>query len=136
MWAAHSQDCTAPPRAWGVGIEWQLATKSEVGGVRHAVRIAVTAHGARAAQTVRVNGRLTTRSFSKQADISVPRFHNSGSAVDRIVAPPGISERKLMDCLTLLGRDTDIVVRATPKRKGQGAVPVSKSLHGETPTIP
>lgn len=37
----------------------------------------------------------------------------------------GFSERKLMDCLTLLGRDIDIVVRATPKRRGQGAVSVS-----------
>jgi predicted XRE-type DNA-binding protein len=37
----------------------------------------------------------------------------------------GFSERKLMDCLTLLGRDIDIVIRATPKRKGQGAVSVS-----------
>ena len=37
----------------------------------------------------------------------------------------GFSERKLMDCLTLLGRDIEIVVRATPKRKGQGAVSVS-----------
>ena len=37
----------------------------------------------------------------------------------------GFSERKLMDCLTLLGRDIDIVVRATPKGKGQGAVSVS-----------
>ena len=37
----------------------------------------------------------------------------------------GFSERKLMDCLTLLGRDIDIVVRATTKRKGQGAVSVS-----------
>lgn len=37
----------------------------------------------------------------------------------------GFSERKLMDCLTLLGRDIDIVVRWTPKRKGQGAVSVS-----------
>ena len=37
----------------------------------------------------------------------------------------GFSERKLMDCLTHLGRDVDIVVRATSKRKGQGAVSVS-----------
>lgn len=37
----------------------------------------------------------------------------------------GFSERKLMDCLTHLGRDVDIVVRATPNRKGQGAVSVS-----------
>jgi len=37
----------------------------------------------------------------------------------------GVSERKLMDCLTLLGRDVEIVVRAATKRKGQGAVSVS-----------
>jgi predicted XRE-type DNA-binding protein len=37
----------------------------------------------------------------------------------------GFSERKLMDCLTLLGRDIDIVVRLAPKRKGHGAVSVS-----------
>jgi predicted XRE-type DNA-binding protein len=37
----------------------------------------------------------------------------------------GFSERKLMDCLTLLGRDVEIVVRAATKRKGQGAVSVS-----------
>jgi predicted XRE-type DNA-binding protein len=37
----------------------------------------------------------------------------------------GFSERKLMDCLTLLGRDIDIVVREKPRRKGQGAVSVS-----------
>jgi predicted XRE-type DNA-binding protein len=37
----------------------------------------------------------------------------------------GFSERKLMDCLTHLERDVDIVVRATPKKKGQGAVSVS-----------
>ena len=37
----------------------------------------------------------------------------------------GFSERKLMDCLTLLGRDIDIVVRPTQKRKRQGAVSVS-----------
>ena len=36
-----------------------------------------------------------------------------------------MSERKLMDCLTLLGRDVEIVVRAATKRKGQGAVSVS-----------
>lgn len=37
----------------------------------------------------------------------------------------GFSERKLMDCLTLLGRDVEIVVRAATKRKGRGAVSVS-----------
>jgi predicted XRE-type DNA-binding protein len=37
----------------------------------------------------------------------------------------GFSERKLMDCLTRLGRDVEIVVRAAAKRKGQGTVSVS-----------
>lgn len=34
----------------------------------------------------------------------------------------GFSERKLMDCLTRLGQDVDIVVRTTSRAKGQGAV--------------
>ena len=37
----------------------------------------------------------------------------------------GFSERKLMDCLTRLGQDVDIVVRTTSRAKGQGAVSVS-----------
>jgi predicted XRE-type DNA-binding protein len=37
----------------------------------------------------------------------------------------GFSERKLMDYLTLLGRDVEIVVRAVPRRKRPGAVSVS-----------
>ena len=47
----------------------------------------------------------------------------------------GCSERKLMDCLTLLGRDVEIVVRAATKRKGQGAVSVSFAWMGMTPAI-
>jgi predicted XRE-type DNA-binding protein len=37
----------------------------------------------------------------------------------------GVSERKMMDCLTILGRDIDIVDRTAPKGKRQGAVSVS-----------
>src|SRR5271156_994638 len=37
----------------------------------------------------------------------------------------GFSECELMNCLTVLGRNIDIVVRTTPKRKGQGTVSVS-----------
>jgi len=37
----------------------------------------------------------------------------------------GFSEHKLMDCLTLLGRDVEIMVRTVAKRKGPGAVSVS-----------
>jgi predicted XRE-type DNA-binding protein len=36
----------------------------------------------------------------------------------------GFSERKLMDGMTPLGRNIDIVVRKTLKRNGQGAVSV------------
>jgi predicted XRE-type DNA-binding protein len=37
----------------------------------------------------------------------------------------GFSERKLMDCLTRLGQDVDIVVRTKPNARRQGAVSVS-----------
>ncbi len=37
----------------------------------------------------------------------------------------GFSERKLMDCLTLLGQDVQIVVRKRPDKRGAGAVSVT-----------
>lgn len=36
----------------------------------------------------------------------------------------GVSERKLIDCLTSLGRDVDIVVKDTPGRRAGGKVTV------------
>ena len=36
----------------------------------------------------------------------------------------GLSERKLMDCLTRLGQDVQINVRHAPKTQGQGALSV------------
>jgi helix-turn-helix protein len=36
----------------------------------------------------------------------------------------GISERKLMDCLTRLGRDVQINVRHAPKKQGRGVLSV------------
>jgi predicted XRE-type DNA-binding protein len=36
----------------------------------------------------------------------------------------GISERKLIDCLTNLGRDVEIVVKDAPRRKAGGKVTV------------
>lgn len=36
----------------------------------------------------------------------------------------GISERKLIDCLTSLGRDVEIVVRDAPRRRDGGKVTV------------
>ncbi|HYA20134.1 MAG TPA: helix-turn-helix transcriptional regulator [Burkholderiales bacterium] len=37
----------------------------------------------------------------------------------------GISERKLMDCLTRLGRDVQIVVKPTPRSRSVGRVSVA-----------
>ena len=36
----------------------------------------------------------------------------------------GISERKLIDCLTSLGRDVDIVVKEAPRRRAGGKLTV------------
>lgn len=36
----------------------------------------------------------------------------------------GISERKLIDCLTSLGRDVEIVVKDTPRRRAGGKLTV------------
>ena len=36
----------------------------------------------------------------------------------------GVSERKLIDCLTGLGRDVEIVVRAAPRRRAGGKLTV------------
>lgn len=36
----------------------------------------------------------------------------------------GFSERKLMDCLTRLGRDVQIVIRAVPRRRTHGSLSV------------
>ncbi|MGH8737839.1 MAG: helix-turn-helix domain-containing protein [Burkholderiales bacterium] len=36
----------------------------------------------------------------------------------------GISERKLIDCLTSLGRDVQIVVKAAPRRRAAGRLSV------------
>jgi predicted XRE-type DNA-binding protein len=36
----------------------------------------------------------------------------------------GVSERRLMDCLTKLGRDVQIVVKAAPRSRGSGRLSV------------
>jgi predicted XRE-type DNA-binding protein len=36
----------------------------------------------------------------------------------------GFSERKLMDCLTRLGRDVQIVIKSAPKARSQGSVSI------------
>lgn len=36
----------------------------------------------------------------------------------------GVSERRLMDCLTKLGRDVEIVVRAAPRSRASGRLSV------------
>jgi|SRR5579862_11706 predicted XRE-type DNA-binding protein len=37
----------------------------------------------------------------------------------------GFSERKLMDCLTQLGQDVQIIIRQKPNQRGTGAVSVT-----------
>jgi predicted XRE-type DNA-binding protein len=39
----------------------------------------------------------------------------------------GVSERRLMDCLTKLGRDVQIVVKAAPRSRGSGRLSVVMS---------
>jgi predicted XRE-type DNA-binding protein len=36
----------------------------------------------------------------------------------------GVSERRLMDCLTRLGRDVQIVVKAAPRSRGNGRLSI------------
>jgi predicted XRE-type DNA-binding protein len=36
----------------------------------------------------------------------------------------GVSERRLMDCLTKLGRDVQIVVKAAPRSRGNGRLSI------------
>lgn len=36
----------------------------------------------------------------------------------------GISERRLMDCLTKLGRDVQIIVKAAPRSRGNGRLSI------------
>jgi len=36
----------------------------------------------------------------------------------------GVSEHRLLDCLTRLGRDVQIVIRSTPKTRGNGQLTV------------
>ena len=37
---------------------------------------------------------------------------------------PGFSERRLMDCLTKLGRDIQILVKATPRSRKDGGLSI------------
>ena len=37
----------------------------------------------------------------------------------------GVSERKLMDCLTKLGRDIDIIVKPAPRSRREGRISIA-----------
>ena len=37
----------------------------------------------------------------------------------------GVSERKLMDCLTKLGRDIEIIVKAAPRSRREGRISIA-----------
>ncbi|MGH8620082.1 MAG: helix-turn-helix domain-containing protein [Burkholderiales bacterium] len=85
------------------------------------------------AEGMAVKARLVT----EIADLIVKRGLNQTEAA-RLFAMPqpklsnilrgqfrGVSERRLMDCLTLLGRDVQIVVKPTPKSRPVGKVTVA-----------
>ena len=91
----------------------------DIGIVRPGTRMFAVVHGLRDTQEKRLGG-LTQTKAAALLGIPQPKLSKMLRGQFR-----GFSERKLMDCLTLLGRDIDIVVRTTPKRKGQGAVSVS-----------
>lgn len=77
------------------------------------------------AQLVTKIGEILTQRGSTQAEaarllgISQPKLSRLLRGQFR-----GVSERKLMDCLTQLGRDVEIVVRVAPKKRAQGSVSV------------
>ena len=74
---------------------------------------------------------------SKIADLLAERGFNQTKAAAVLGVPQpklskmlrgqfrGFSERKLMDCLTRLGQNVDIVVRSAPATKARGAISVS-----------
>jgi predicted XRE-type DNA-binding protein len=73
---------------------------------------------------------------SKISQIITERGYTQSEAATRLGLPQpklskmlrgqfrGISERKLMDCLTKLGRDVEIVVRAPARGRREGSVSV------------
>ena len=63
---------------------------------------------------------LTQAEASELLGFSQPKLSNLLRGQFR-----GISERKLMDCLTRLGRDIEIVVKPAPRSRREGKITVA-----------
>jgi len=89
--------------------------------------------GSRTPENMLVKAQLV----SKIADLLAERGFTQTKAAELLGIPQpklskmlrgqfrGFSERKLMDCLTRLGQDVDIVVRSASGARRQGAISVS-----------
>ena len=73
------------------------------------------------ANEVKLRG-LTQAEASELLGFSQPKLSNLLRGQFR-----GISEKKLMDCLTRLGRDIEIVVRPAPRSRREGKITVAVS---------
>jgi len=65
---------------------------------------------------------LTQAEASELLGFSQPKLSNLLRGQFR-----GVSERKLMDCLTRLGRDIEIVVKQAPRSRREGKITVAVS---------
>ena len=73
------------------------------------------------ADEVKLRG-LTQAAASELLGFSQPKLSNLLRGQFR-----GISEKKLMDCLTRLGRDIEIVVRPAPRSRREGKITIAVS---------
>jgi len=73
------------------------------------------------ADEVRLRG-LTQAEAAELLGFSQPKLSNLLRGQFR-----GVSEKKLMDCLTRLGRDIEIVVRPAPRSRREGKITVAVS---------
>ena len=71
------------------------------------------------ADEVKLRG-LTQGEASELLGFSQPKLSNLLRGQFR-----GVSEKKLMDCLTRLGRDIEIVVRPAPRSRREGKITVA-----------
>ena len=91
--------------------------------------------GYRAPESMLVKAQLVSRIVELLAERGMTQIQNQAAAVLGIPQPKlskmlrgqfrGFSERKLMDCLTQLGQDVQIVVRQRPDNRSTGAVSVT-----------
>ena len=73
---------------------------------------------AKIAEIIKRNG-LTQTQAAELLGMSQPKLSNLLRGQFR-----GFSERRLMDCLTKLGRDVQIVVKATPRSRKDGRLSI------------